>query len=262
MRGLLLSLLLVPLLGHTAGSSTVPLRDADVDLRDIPSLQRGAQLYVTYCLGCHSLRFQRYERTADDLQIPHDIALEMLVPAGGKIGDLMTSAIPQQSKNWFGGPPPDLTMVTRVRSPDWVFTYLTGFYLDESRPFRVNNTLFENVGMPHVLGDLQGRVTCEPVTKQVAGRAELRDPLLRRSTMEDEAKKAKQPCVLARQAGSGNLQPAEFDAAVRDIVNFLYYVGEPTRLDRQRIGVYVLLFLAVLFTLAWLLNREYWKDIH
>jgi cytochrome c1 len=285
MRALLLTVLLVPVLAQAAGAAGVPLRDAGVDLRDVPSLQRGARLYVDYCLACHSLRFQRYERTADDLRIPHDVALETLVPAGGRIGDLITSAIPPKSKDWFGGPPPDLTMVARVRSPDWLFTYLTSFYLDPARPFGVNNALFANVGMPHVLLGLQGRVVkgCAQVPAVDARGAELRDPLVPgRAVTEEkctvsphEADGLRQRGIpvacdatsgqcdlLVHEAGSGKLAPAEFDAVARDIVNFLYYVGEPMRLDRERIGVYVLLFLVVLFVLAWLLNREYWKDVH
>jgi ubiquinol-cytochrome c reductase cytochrome c1 subunit len=206
------------------------------DLENLPSLQNGFQLYTNYCLGCHSLQFQRYERTANDLGIPHDIAMENLVFTGQKIGALMTNAMPRsESKAWFGAAPPDLTMVTRVRNPEWVYNYLKTFYADPGRPLGANNKVYPNVGMPNVLLDLQGiqREAC------VDGRCE----------------------QLVVDSGSGRLTPAEFDAAIYDLTNFLYYTGEPSRLQRQRTGVYVLLFLIILGCFTYLLNREYWKDI-
>lgn len=209
------------------------------DLEDKASLQRGFSLYANYCLGCHSLRFQRYERTADDLGIPHDVALNELVFTGQKIGELMTTAMdPEGAKAWFGAPPPDLTMVSRVRSPEWIYNYLKTFYVDESRPFGVNNKVFENVGMPHALISLQGvqREACE-------------------TGAED--------CQTLQVApGSGLLTPEQYDQAVYDLVNFLHYVGEPMRLERQRLGIYVLGFLAFFGLFTYLLNREFWKDVH
>ena len=216
-----------------------PMEAMEPDLRDLPSLQRGLRLYTNYCLGCHSLRFQRYERTADDLGIPHDVALDTVIFTGQKIGEPMTTAMDtDQARNWFGGPAPDLTMVTRVRSPEWLYNYLKAFYVDESRPFGVNNKVFENVGMPHVMLDLQGvqRDLCAPGAED---------------------------CFeLAVDEGTGLYSSGEYDGAVYDLVNFLHYVGEPMRLERQRLGVYVLLFLAFLGVFTWLLNREFWKDVH
>ena len=222
-----------------AAATNWPMQEMRPDLHNLPSLQRGLRLYANYCLGCHSLRFQRYERTADDLGIPHDVALETLVFTGQKIGEPMVTAMDtEQARNWFGGPAPDLTMVTRARSPEWLYNYLKTFYVDETRPFGVNNKVFENVGMPHVLLELQGvqRDTCPPGSED---------------------------CFeLAVDAGTGLYSSEEYDGAIYDLVNFLFYVGEPTRLERQRLGVYVLLFLAVLGVFTWLLNREFWKDIH
>ncbi len=242
-----------------AASSGYPLEDIDVDPRDLPSLQRGARLYVDYCLGCHSLKFQRYERTADDLAIPHDVAMDTLVFTGQKIGSLMTNAIPEDSKAWFGGPPPDLTMVTRVRGDAWVYTYLKTFYVDELRPLGVNNEVFPNVGMPHALLDLQGvqRKGCidRPVLNEAG--AEKRDPLV-----PGKAVMAEKCGELFVEPDTGTLTAEEYDQAVFDLVNFMAYVAEPAKLDRQRIGVYVLIFLLILFVFAYLLNREYWKDIH
>jgi cytochrome c1 len=123
---------------------------------DKPSLQRGLRLYANYCLGCHSLKFQRYERTADDLEIPHDVMLENVIFSGRAIGSLMESSMPMEAaKAWFGAAPPDLTMVAKVRGPDWIYNYLRTFYVDESRPLGVNNKVFPNVAMPHAL-ELQG----------------------------------------------------------------------------------------------------------
>lgn len=215
-----------------------PMQPMTPDLEDQPSLQRGFKLYANYCLGCHSLKFQRYERTADDLGIPHDAALDELVFTGQKIGELMTTAMdPESAKAWFGAPPPDLTMVARVRGPEWLYNYLKTFYVDESRPFGVNNKVFANVGMPHALLGLQGvqREACPPGT---AGCGEL-----------------------AVDAGSGLLTPEQYDRAVYDLANFLHYVGEPMRLERRRLGIYVLAFLAVFGLFTYLLNREFWKDV-
>lgn len=223
----------------SAAQSAWPMEPMRPDLSDKPSLQRGWGLFNQYCLGCHSLRFQRYERTADDLGVPHETALETLVFTGQKIGDLMTTAMdPEQAKKWFGAAPPDLTMVTRVRSPEWLYNYLKAFYADDSRPFGVNNKVFENVGMPHALVELQG-------------------------LQQDACERQAEDCFqLAAEPGAGLLSPEEYDRAVHDLVNFLHYVGEPARLERERIGPYVLAFLAILGILTYLLNREFWKDIH
>ena len=251
----------VLLASNTQAATTTdwPMAPFDFDLHDKPSLQNGAKLYMNYCAGCHSLKFQRYERTADDLGIPHDLMQSELIFTGQKIGGLMETAMPAESaKNWFGGPPPDLTMVNRVRGGEWVYNYLRAFYLDESRPFGVNNKVFENVAMPHVLLPLQGvvRKGCAQIPLVAGNGGERRDPLVPGQAITEE--KCDQ---LVLEENSGALSPAEYDAAVYDLVNFLQYVAEPSALERQRIGVFVLLFLAILFGFAYLLNREYWKDV-
>ena len=233
---------------HALGASATsyPMEPMDPDLENLPSLQNGLKLYVNYCIGCHSLKFQRYERTADDLGVPHDVALEQIVFTGQKIGGLMESAMdPESAKKWFGAPPPDLTMVARVRSPEWLYNYLKTFYVDPNRPFGVNNLVFENVGMPHVLAELQGipNRRCEQVLKPSGQRVEECNSIV-------------------AEPGSGAMSKEEYDGAIYDLVNFLYYVGEPSRLERHRIGVFVLLFLIILGAFTYLLNREYWKDVH
>lgn len=234
--------LILLIFGAMAGSvksaeSSWPMERISPDLTDSSSLQNGLKLYVNYCIGCHSLKYQRYERTANDLGIPHEIILENIIFTGQKIGELMTSSMnPDKAKDWFGAPPPDLTMVARVRSPEWLYNYLQTFYIDESRPFGVNNAVFKNVGMPNVLSALQGiqKLDC--------------------SSSED--------CSTLRLVeGTGSLTKEEFDKVAYDLSNFLYYVGEPSRLTREKLGVYVLIFLALLYVVTTLLAREYRKEV-
>lgn len=265
--GLVFMLALAAFLCGPAGAaeSSVPLEPFEPNLEDKPSLQRGMRLFVNYCLGCHSLKFQRYERTADDLDIPHAVTLDNLVFTGQAIGGLMKTAMPADgAKNWFGAPPPDLTMVDRVRGTTWVYNMLKGFYVDQTRPFGVNNLVFDNIAMPHVLVGLQGvpELECKgykPVDV-LAGAGHL---------VSDEAGNVvrekivrERNCAWTRVVpGTGEYSAEEFDQAAKDIANFLHYVGEPGRLDRQRMGYWVLGFLALLFVLASALNREYWKDV-
>lgn len=232
---LLAALVILPL--KAVGSeATVELDEVAVDVGNQESLQTGFKYYMNYCAACHSLQYARYERTADDLGIPHDLILDKIIFDDHQIGDLMSNSMSvDNAKNWFGAAPPDLTLIARVRSPEWLYTYLRSFYIDPSRPYGVNNKTFPNVGMPNVMHELQGDMMC-------AG-----DP---------------EHCELQHVAGTGAMSTQEFDAAVGDIVNFLYYIGEPVRATRQRLGFFVLGFLAILFVFVTLLNREYWKKIH
>ncbi|MFL2526792.1 MAG: cytochrome c1 [Candidatus Azotimanducaceae bacterium] len=223
----------------SASSISWDMEAFEPDMKNIPSLQNGFKLYSNYCLGCHSLKYQRYERTADDLLIPHDLLEEHLIFSDQKKGDLMSTAMdPVKAKAWFGAPPPDLTMVARARDSEWVYNYLKTFYVDESRPFGVNNKVFENVGMPNVLMELQGiqRLNCE---------AQVLD--------------CRQLIV---ETGTGLYSQSEFDKAIYDLTNFLHYVGDPSQEQRRSLGVWVLAFLAFLGIFTYLLNREYWKDVH
>lgn len=242
-----------------AVESTFELEKFRGDPTDLPSLQRGAQIYMNYCLGCHSLQYQRYQRTSEDLGIPESLFAEHLITTGARIGDHIISAMdPEIAKNWFGVAPPDITMVTRVRSPDWVYTYLKTFYRDNSRPFGVNNRTFPNVGMPHALLDLQGIPTlgCRQVPKFAANGGEARDPLVPGKRLTET-----QCGQIIVEEGTGQLTSEEYDLAVTDLVNFLDYVGEPSRQTRKRTGIFVLLYLIIFFAFAWLLNREYWRGI-
>jgi len=251
-----LLLTVLPLKASAAGGSGYPLDKANVDVSDTESLQRGAAMYANYCQGCHSVNFHRYERTATDLGIPVEIMQENLNFSGTQVGSLMTITMtPELGKQWFGAAPPDLSLVARSRNEDWLYTYLRTFYKDPSRPMGVNNKVFPNVGMPHALLELQGLAECAPGPVKAANGGQKRDPLTGAPILED-------PCGTLKVVEPGKLTPEEYDQAVYDLVNYLSYVAEPMQLERQRIGMFVLLFLAVFFVFAYLLNREYWKDVH
>ncbi|MFS0828617.1 cytochrome c1 [Pseudomonas phoenicis] len=250
-------LALLPLFAWAAEHG-VTLDKVDVDLSDKAALQDGARTFANYCMGCHSAKFQRYERVADDLGIPHDVMLENLVFTGAKIGDHMKIGMQaQDAKTWFGAAPPDLTLVARVRGEDWLYSYLRSFYADPSRPYGVNNKVFPNVGMPNVLAGLQGNqvIGCKQVQTVVEGKKQF-DPLTG-SPLTHEA------CdQLTVEPNSGTLAPEQFDEKVKNLVTFLAYSANPVKLESQRIGTYVLLYLAVFFVFAYFLKREYWKDVH
>ena len=213
------------------------------DLSDRASLQRGAQLYMNYCAGCHSLKYMRYSRMAEDLGLTEDEVMKNLNFTGAKFGEQVQVSMPVAGgEKWFGKMPPDLSVISRVRGSDWIYTYLKSFYLDESRPLGWNNKLFPNASMPNPLWELQGLQHAE------FGAV---DP----ATGERHVESLK-----VTQAGRQSAQ--EFDQTARDITNFLEYVGEPAALKRQSIGVWVILFLSALTFLAYLLKQEYWKDVH
>ncbi|NCA69896.1 MAG: cytochrome c1 [Sphingobacteriia bacterium] len=243
MRKLIIAtlVLLLPTAGFAAGGH-VKLEKANIDLHDQASLQRGAKYFVNYCMACHSLSHMRYSRMAEDLGIDDKALRENLLFGDAEPGDMMTNSMrPADGEAWFGTAVPDLTLATRWRNPDWVYTYLKSYYADPSRPYGVNNVIFPLVGMPHVLGDLQG----------------IQEPIL------DASHDASNPVVTGvKLTQPGTLSPDEYDTMVRDITAFLTYAGEPSKLERHRLGIYVLLFLGLLFILAYALKKEYWKDVH
>ncbi|MCF7533180.1 cytochrome c1 [Pseudomonas petrae] len=256
----LLAVLLIALLPafSFAGEHGADLESVDIDVSDKAAMQDGAGTFVNYCMGCHSARFQRYERVADDLGIPHELMLEKLVFTGAKIGDHMTIGMqPADAKNWFGAVPPDLTLVARVRGTDWLYGYLRSFYEDPTRPWGVNNRVFPNVAMPNVLEGLQGRqrIGCKEVQRVEDGKKQY-DPL----TSTPQTHETCDQLIIVPDTGA--LTEEQFNQKVKNLVTFLAYSANPDKLQHQRIGTYVLLYLAVLFILAWLLKREFWKDIH
>jgi ubiquinol-cytochrome c reductase cytochrome c1 subunit len=252
------------------------------------SMQRGMQVYVNNCLGCHALSFQRYKRTAADIGIPEDVMLENLIFTDSKIGDPITNNMKSKAAaNWFGAAPPDLSVVSRARGTHWLYNYLRGFYQDNSRPYGVNNSVFKDVGMPHVLETMQGM---QAKTEQVKGlendiayaqadmanaRKQLEEGGDSRALnkiikdSEHAIHEAELELLKLSKAGEyftlvkeGQLTPKEFDSAMADLVNFLDYVGEPIKRERERLGVWVLLFIVFFGFVAYLLKKEYWKDIH
>ncbi|MGI9284181.1 MAG: cytochrome c1 [Pseudomonadales bacterium] len=240
--------------GYACG--TMECDEFKANLHDKASLQSGAQVYFSYCAGCHSLKYGRYERVANDLDIPAELALENMVFDNSKIGELMEIAMQEEgAKKWFGVAPPDLTLVARLRSPEWLYTYLRNFYIDPSRPWGVNNRVFKDVGMPHALLELQGATECALGPAKAANGGIKRDILTGEDILEEH-------CGRLKITEPGKLSEDEFDSAVYNLVNFLEYMGEPMTVDRQRIGIYVMLFLGVFLVFAYLLNREYWKDVH
>jgi ubiquinol-cytochrome c reductase cytochrome c1 subunit len=222
---------------------------ADVDVNNLASLQKGARNFVNYCLGCHSLGFMRWNRVAADLHLSDEQLQQSLIFTGSKVHDYIKSPMPRaDATEWFGRAPPDLTLITRSKGPDYVFRYLKGFYRDDSpaRPTGVNNLVFDGASMPAVLADLQGV-----------------QALVTHAIIDPKTGKTKQKvCDKIVLELPGRMSAAEFDVFVHDTVNFLTYIGEPVRAERQSMGVVVVLFLAVFTVFAWLLKKEYWKDVH
>lgn len=263
--------LMLPAIALAAGGETpIPLDHMEPDLDDKASLQRGAQTYMNYCMGCHSLKYQRYVRTANDLGIPEDLMMEYLVfDPTARVGSLKENSLSvENAKQWFGSVPPDLTLYTKYKGgPDYLYTYMRVFYEDNTRPFGVNNLLFENVGMPHPLVELQGlqRKVCKQIPRLAENGGEMRDPLTGEPITEEKCDKDlinRGFSPLELEEGSGSLTPDEYDQLIYDLSNFLYYVGDPSRQERERIGVYVLLFLAFFFVFTLMLGREYTKEFH
>lgn len=224
-----------------AAGTHVKLDHVDVDLSDQPSLQRGARIFVNFCLSCHSAAYMRYNRMGEDLGISEELVKENLLFAADKVGDLMKAVMPKEvALAAFNTVPPDLTLVARTRGPDWIYTYMRSFYRDPKSPSGWNNIVFPNVAMPHVLYEWQG--------DQRAVFEKGPDGLMHFERFELE-----RPGTMSRE---------EYDSAMRDLTNFLVYLGEPAKLVRYRLGIYVLIFLVVFWVFAYLLKKEYWKDIH
>jgi len=255
---ILLVVLPIKAVGAESGKScgTIDCEPFTPELTDYASMQRGANVAVNYCMGCHSFKYSRWERVADDLKIPHDLMMDNLVFSGQKIGDLMEISMPADSaKDWFGAVPPDLTLVARSRSPEWLYTYLKNFYVDPSRPLGVNNRVFKDVGMPHALLDLQGLQECAPGPVVAENGGIKRDLLTGEDLLDD-------PCGNFTLIEKGSLSEEEYDQAVYDLTNFLTYIAEPMAEQRKHIGRWVLLFLLLLLVPTTLLAREYSKVMH
>lgn len=237
-----------------AEESEMTLRHVGVDLKDVPSLQRGAKYFMNYCAACHSLKYVRYNQMAKDIGLVNDedevndkLLKANLIFTNSKVGDPITNALSESDgKKWFGVSPPDLSLEARVRGADWLFTYLTSFYHDDKRVWGSNNRLFPDVAMPNVLMNLQG----------------IRIPIYREEIIPyDGSKKKIQVIDHLEQVEEGSMSEHQFDAMAKDIVNFLVFVSEPVKLERERLGLFVLLFLVILAVLAYFLKKDYWKDV-
>jgi cytochrome c1 len=228
-------------------------------LNDMSSLQSGASTFLNYCYGCHSLQYSRWGRVATDLQIPEELFFENLVfDKSIKPGDLMTGSMSKEkSAQWFGVAPPDLTLVSRVRGDDWIYSYLRAYYEDSSKQYGVNNLVYPGTAMPNVLIGLQGnqKLVCKDVPVLAKNGGEKRDYSGNTIT--------KEKCgYLKVEEGTGELTKEEFDTLIYDLTNFLVYVGEPAKATRERMGWYVIFYFLIFTALSALLYREYHKDYH
>ncbi len=234
---------LFPMLANASGGAH--LDKVDIDLNNKESLQSGAKIFINYCLSCHSAGYMRYNRMAVDLNMSTELVEKNLMFATDKIGDTMDAAMSKSdAKNWFGTTPPDLSVIARSRSPEWLYTYFRTFYVDDSRPFGVNNAVFKDVGMPHVLWELEG--TKEAVFE------------------EHEAHDGSKEKVIVgyKELTKGSRTKVEYDNDVKNLVAFLDYIGEPAKTERQSLGVWVLFYLFILLIVSYALKKEFWKDVH
>ena len=232
---------LTALVAFGAGEG-LELAPANANVRNTPSLQRGAKYFVNYCLGCHSAQYVRYNKLAEGLQLTEDQLISSLIFSDQQPFDTMTNAMrSEDAERWFGIDPPDLSLIARARGVDYLYNFLRGFYVDETSPTGANNVVLPNTAMPHVLWELQG---------------------LRRPVYEQTGEDGSAPVLTGFEVvRPGLLSEAEYDQVARDIVNFLAYIGEPMKLERQSLGIRVIGFLLVFLLLAWMLKREIWKDV-
>ncbi|MGH8716535.1 MAG: cytochrome c1 [Burkholderiales bacterium] len=241
-KSILIALLLVPVMA--IASNEIKLDTAPVNLYDTISLQRGVHIFVNYCVTCHNAAYMRYNRLQDLGLTEQQIKDNLMFAVAKRVGDTMTVAMDKNdAKDWFGTTPPDLSLIARSRGADWLYTYLRGFYRDNTTHTGWNNTVFPRVGMPHVLHVLQG--------EQVLNTEVQTDALGHKHEM--------QKLVLETQ---GTLTPAQYDMLVADLVNYLVYMADPAKTFRIQLGIYVLFFLAIAFVATYMLKKEFWKDVH
>lgn len=210
-----------------------PLESVKINLSDKASLQRGAQIFTNYCLSCHSASLMRYNRMGKDLGLTDQQVIDNLMFTTDQIGDTMQAAIrPEDAQKWFGVNPPDLSVIARARGTDWLYSYLRAFYQDDSRPMGTNNPFLVNASMPHVLWEQQGYLALDEATGEM--------------TLAEE----------------GYLNKRQFDQYTADLVNFLAYISEPSKIQRLALGKWVLIYLGIFFLIALALKRAYWQDVH
>ncbi len=264
------SMLLVASAGHAAGD--MHYLDAKVNLDDRVSLQKGARLFVNYCLSCHAMSYMRYNRIGRDLGLSDQQVADNLLFAADKVVERMDIAMkPEHAEQWFGIAPPDLSVIARAKGADYIYSYLVSFYEDDNpaRPFGVNNVVLKGAAMPHVLWPLQGHQRYVPEEVKgsiksdvVSGMSTSGDEILIHREVVLDGGEVVHAVDRLQSDVAGEMLPGQFRGAARDLVNFLVYASEPAQLQRHGIGVWVLLFLAVFIVLTRMLYKEYWKDVH
>ena len=226
--------------GALAAGGGENLEPSGANVHDMASVQRGAALFVNYCHSCHSAEYVRYQRLARDLEFTPEQIEQNLIFGSAEITDYMKSAMPAESADWLGKKPPDLTLTARSRGADWIYNFLRGFYMTEDG---WNNLVLANASMPHVLWELQG----------------IQRPVM--ETYTDESGQEHTRIAELELDQPGSMTPAEYDSAIRDLVSFMIYLGEPSIIKRESMGIWVLLFLVTFTFLAYLLYKEFWRDI-
>ena len=226
-----------------AAGDLMPFGEIQVDVGNVATLQRGARNFVNYCMGCHSAKYVRFNRLAEDLSITEDQLINNLMFQGGKPHDTMLIAMPDDdAASWFGQTPPDLTLIARSKGTEYLYNFLKGFYLEEGSPTGVNNIALPGASMPNVLWELQG----------------MQNAVFETETHEDGSE---HQTVRFEQVSEGTMSEVEFDQFVRDLVTFLAYIGEPMKQTRQRLGIWVIGYLLIFLLFSYLLKKEIWKDV-
>lgn len=260
--------LAMPLSAQASGGGHNPfIKPAHIDLNNHAAIQRGAKYFTNYCMGCHSAKYVRYQ-LLKQVGLTEDQIKENLIFDGSKVGGQMKIAMPTaDGAGFFGAPAPDLTLEARLRGSDWIYSYLTNFYGDDSRPMGVNNTVFPNVGMPNILWELEG--VKAPVYQyavkhdgHIVATFEDEEEAKAEAAAKGEGYKVDRHVERLELIKPGKLTPAEFDQVARDLTAYLTYIAEPVKLERQTLGVKVVLFLVLFSVLAYLMKKEWWKDIH
>jgi ubiquinol-cytochrome c reductase cytochrome c1 subunit len=242
-----------------AGSVCLPFGEAQTNPTDVNTLRRGAQLYFNYCAACHSLQFMRYSRLGQDLQLTEAQVMQNFAYTDAKFGDYITNNMPKGGRGntpggteWFGQAAPDLSLTARSRGIDWIYNYLKGFYPDPSRPVGWNNLTFPNASMPNPLWELQG-IQKHVVAAHGDGKAQAKADAHHDASCSPNSFTA---------ATGGTRTAEEYDQDMGALTSFLQYVGEPAIIQRESIGVWVILYLCLLTFLLWLMKNEFWKDVH
>lgn len=251
-----------PVAALAEGSGNVRMVPAPIHRLDDESLQRGARNFVNYCLGCHTAKYMRYNRLTD-IGLAEDQIRDNLIFGDAKLGDTMTNLLTlKEVQDWFGAVPPDLSVEARVRGADWLYNYLLGFYRDDASATGWNNLVFHNVGMPHVLWQLQGTRVLKEAEYEDHTRALGAATAANGLTALEPAADGKWKLITFDQQAPGTMTQVQYEGFVADLVNYMDYMAEPAKNQRIHMGIAVLLFLSVLFILVYLLKRNYWRALH